>query len=939
MQTGVILSLLDTCDVLVLQETMLVESMHHILDNLNDDFMTFSVPASRDDSCFFGRSSGGLAVFVRKLANISFNQIFFSRRFQGIKMVCTGKTFLLVNMYAPCDYRNSESFIEYISTLCELSNFLNQEHFDDVLLCGDFNCDPNKGRFFKLFMDFANRHSLICYDIMNLPRSSYTYVSSNSYCSTSWLDHLLVSNSSLVAEFTILYDFALEDHVPIYFEMCIPDKIQMVENTNSSDSRYLFVQWDRASSEEKSLYKESLDYFVSNLNFESLSCSQSNCNDEGHKNELDMIYEYMIDAVKVSSMNLPTRTRNVKFKVIAGWNDHCKELHTRARNKFLLWRRSGSNRSGPIFEDMKSSRSDFKKALKFCRDNELRLKRNKLLETFSISNRRCFWKFVSKITKSNRSAPSSHIIDNTSDINGILEIFDSNYKSILDDPFCQSGPQTENSAGSENHVNVFSLTNLNRAIGCLKTNLGWDFIHSNHVMLSGTHFRRFLCKLFSKFVSHCHMPVEILKGEIRPILKNNSLSKSSSTNYRPIMNSSVFLKIFEYCLLPILERDLKLDDRQFGFRSGTGCTTAVSVLKETIHSYLNQGSVVHCAMVDLTKAFDKVNYNILVEKLRHTILPLSIVNILNFMFRNIFVSVKYQGSSSDEWLQGNGVRQGGVLSALLFNFYISSTISSISQLNAGCSLSLTKTSIISYADDISLLAPSASGLQILIDALFEKISKLGLVINPSKSCYLVFRKSRRVAIDTRVYLNGRELERTSECLYLGIMLSDICDVEIDSNRVLTSFLKQFNSLFSKFNFVDRNVLFYLFKSYATSLYGIETWFSDNVKKNSFYKLAVAYHKAIKRMVGLNVWDSNHQACALSSLPIFKHLLAKRAVAFYRSLVNSKSPCVASLKYFYRTNACFAKNLRNLFSAVYEIDDILDNPLCCLYSRIDYVQRT
>ena len=214
-----------------------------------------------------------------------------------------------------------------------------------------------------------------------------------------------------------------------------------------------------------------------------------------------------------------------------------------------------------------------------------------------------------------------------------------------------------------------------------------------------------------------------------------------------------------------------------------------------------------------------------------------------------------------------------------------------------------------------------------------------LIVNPAKSSYLVFKNSKRVSVDTKVYLNGSEIKRTNECLYLGMMLSDICDVEVDSNRVLTSFLKQFNSLYSRFNFVDKNVLFYLFRSFATSLYGIETWFSDDVKKKSFHSLAVAYHKAIKRMVGLNVWDSNHHACAISSLPIFKHLLAKRALRFYLSLVNSKSPCIASLKYYYRTYSCFAVNLRKLFNTVYGISCILENPLCSLYSRIDFVQRT
>ena len=308
------------------------------------------------------------------------------------------------------------------------------------------------------------------------------------------------------------------------------------------------------------------------------------------------------------------------------------------------------------------------------------------------------------------------------------------------------------------------------------------------------------------------------------------------------------------------------------------------------------------------------------------------------MFHNTLVCTNFNGFKCNKWYQRNGVRQGGVLSALLFNFYISSVIRSISELGVGCAIDVTKTNILTYADDIALLAPSASGLQILLDSLSEKLDKLCLIVNPSKSHYIVFRKSRSTDLDYNVFLKGNKLPRSRECVYLGIMLSDVMDIGPDSNRALSTFLKQFNSLYSKFSFVDRNVLIYLFRSYTTSFYGIELWHSDSLRQPPYHKLAVAYHKAIKKMVGLNVWDSNHHACALSSLHIFRHLLARRSLGFYFSLIKSKSPCIASLKYFYRADSSLGKNLRTLFDRIYGISMIFDNPLCALYSRIDYVQR-
>ena len=64
---------------------------------------------------------------------------------------------------------------------------------------------------------------------------------------------------------------------------------------------------------------------------------------------------------------------------------------------------------------------------------------------------------------------------------------------------------------------------------------------------------------------------------------------------------------------------------------------------------------------------------------------------------------------------GNGFRQVRIISPLLFKFDMNSLIEDIQQLKQGCSLGYVKTNMICYADDIFLLSPSVSGLQLLID--------------------------------------------------------------------------------------------------------------------------------------------------------------------------------------------------------------------------------
>ena len=72
------------------------------------------------------------------------------------------------------------------------------------------------------------------------------------------------------------------------------------------------------------------------------------------------------------------------------------------------------------------------------------------------------------------------------------------------------------------------------------------------------------------------------------------------------MNSSNFLKVLEYLLLPHLEKNLKIEQRQFTYRNATGCLDAITLLKETVAHYNREHTDVYCAMVDLSKAYDRI---------------------------------------------------------------------------------------------------------------------------------------------------------------------------------------------------------------------------------------------------------------------------------------------------------------------------------------------
>ena len=110
-------------------------------------------------------------------------------------------------------------------------------------------------------------------------------------------------------------------------------------------------------------------------------------------------------------------------------------------------------------------------------------------------------------------------------------------------------------------------------------------------------------------------------------------------------------------------------------------------------------------------------------------IPTCFVNIIRYWYSNQYVQVKYINVLSDEWKLGNGVRQGGVLSGLLFSAYIDSLLCRVTKLNIGCKLGLVMSNVIAYADDIVLLAPSLSALSILINEANLEVSNLSLAFN------------------------------------------------------------------------------------------------------------------------------------------------------------------------------------------------------------------
>ena len=142
-----------------------------------------------------------------------------------------------------------------------------------------------------------------------------------------------------------------------------------------------------------------------------------------------------------------------------------------------------------------------------------------------------------------------------------------------------------------------------------------------------------------------------MKTAIVPIIKNKTGDTSDKNNYRPIALVTATSKLFESCLLEILQMYLITHDHQFGFKTKHSADICIFTVKSIIKYYTGHNTPVYTCFLDASKAFDRVNHWTLFTKLIYSGISLLIVCILVFWYQTQQLCIKWGGSTSRFFLQ------------------------------------------------------------------------------------------------------------------------------------------------------------------------------------------------------------------------------------------------------------------------------------------------
>lgn len=255
--------------------------------------------------------------------------------------------------------------------------------------------------------------------------------------------------------------------------------------------------------------------------------------------------------------------------------------------------------------------------------------------------------------------------------------------------------------------------------------------------------------------------------------------------YEKLLEVIMNKQITEY-----IENNKLLTEHQAGFRRHNSCESALQSVLVKWKEALNKKQIVGVVFLDFKRAFETVNRNLLLLKLKNFGFGQKVLNLLRDYLENRLQVVKFNDTESSPQICNHGVPQGTVMGPNLFTLYINDIVQYVDK----CSIQL-------FADD-TLLYYAANSVTEVISVINKELHIIqgwlgsnSLVVNVQKTKFMLIR-SRYNFSDINnhngVYIYDTKLEQVRECKYLGIMIDDNLTFSTHATYISSKIAKKVN---------------------------------------------------------------------------------------------------------------------------------------------------
>ena len=450
------------------------------------------------------------------------------------------------------------------------------------------------------------------------------------------------------------------------------------------------------------------------------------------------------------------------------------------------------------------------------------------------------WKNINSIlgkTPHKKNIPSKINDENgvtLSNLNDISNAFNDYYVNVGPNLAKKIGPSQHNYKkylpNVKHHSSLFLRPTNDRQVTNIikllkpKTSCGHDSISP-----------KILKKLYAGIITPCvhiinlslatgKIPDAMKLAKVVPIYKNSGPTEIMK-NYRPVSLLPVLSKVLERIvynqLFEYLVKHALLHPSQYGFQPDLSTELAILELQDRITNILNNKECCVGVFMDLSKAFDTLDHEILINKLKHYGIRGIALNWFQDYLTGRQQYVSIDGINSTKLKISCGVPQGSILGPLLFLIYINDLAT------------VSKTAItILFADDTNTIYTSNTydSLKKIVCDDLQKISDWfktnKLALNETKTKVMIFHKAHtKPPSSFTLTLNNIELERVENTKFLGIMIQENLSWNTHVKHICSKISKATALLAKLKHYMPKYVLSIIYNSLCIShmSYALSVW--------------------------------------------------------------------------------------------------------------------